>query len=365
MNLGIDTSTYFEVLEKNIKYYKNNVEVDPLKEFRKNGVKYFRIRLWNNPYSLDGKPYLGGTCDLANFIKLSKLALSLGYEILLDFHFSDFWVDAGKQFLPKAWEGLSYNELKLELKNYVFDTLTKIKNEGINIAQIQIGNEITNGFLWPYGKLTDGNPRGNYDRYTELLNIGIAEAKRVYNDAKIIIHLERSYDTNVYFEVFDNLEKYNVKYDVIGMSYYPYWHKGFKEFFSNVDKVYEKYHKEIMVMELAYAYTLEDYNKNVVSGMVVNKNNVSTFPYLEFPITKEGQKEFVKTFIDLANNHHISTIYYWEPIWLPGDGICWASEEALKYIHEEGKQTRNEWANQALFDYEGNMNIAFDAFKVN
>lgn len=366
MELGIDCSTYFEILNKTKGYHKDGKVVDPLKEFRKNNVKYFRIRLWNDPYSENGDAYCGGTCDLANFIKLSKLAMSYGYEILLDFHFSDFWVDAGKQFLPKAWANLSYEEVKLALRNYVDEVLTIAKKEGINITLIQPGNEITNGLMWPYGKLTeDTTPRGNYEHYCELLNIAITECKKIYNDAKIIIHLERSYDTAVYFEVFDKLKEYNVYYDIIGMSYYPYWHHSQNEFFANVDKVTKKYHKDIMVMETAYAYTLKDYSDDkTTNGIIVNEKNVDTFKFLEYPITSEGQKDFIKDFLKRSKEHNIKAIFYWEPLWLPGDGICWASRSALRYIKEEEKQTRNEWANQALFDYEGNMNEAFNEFKV-
>ena len=204
MILGIDVSTYFEELAANAKYYDNDKEVDPLDMFTKNGVNYMRIRVWNDPYNEDGKPYLGGTCDVDNFIKLSKLALSKGYKILLDLHYSDFWADPGKQMLPKKWVNKSLEEVSKLLYDFTIDTLTKAKNEGIDIELIQIGNEITNGICWPIGRLIEheSGPRTNYENLAVLLKSGIKAAKEIFPNVKTILHLERSYDQVVYKEFF-------------------------------------------------------------------------------------------------------------------------------------------------------------------
>ena len=155
MILGIDVSTYFEELAANAKYYENGIEVNPLDLFIKNNVNYMRIRVWNNPYNEEGKPYLGGTCDVDNFIKLAKLAISKGFKILLDLHYSDFWADPGKQFLPKAWQGKGIDEVEQELYKFTKDVCLKAKEEGIEIDLIQVGNEITNGICWPLGRLIE------------------------------------------------------------------------------------------------------------------------------------------------------------------------------------------------------------------
>ena len=112
MILGVDVSTYLEEIEKGAKYYDNGVLINPLKDLHDNGVDCMRIRLWNNPYDEKGVPYLAGTCDLDNFLKLSHLAKSLGYGILLDFHYSDFWADPGKQMIPKAWASFGIDEME-------------------------------------------------------------------------------------------------------------------------------------------------------------------------------------------------------------------------------------------------------------
>ena len=127
-----------------------------------------------------------------------------------------------------------------------------------------------------------------------------------------------------------------------------------------------RFNKDVMVMELGYGFTLEDYifNNNGETHLVVNKDSdlIKNLPY---PISKEGQALFVKRFLELAKENNIKGVFYWEPIWIPGNNICWASIEGQEYINEVGKSTRNEWANQCLFDYEGNANPALYEFRVN
>ena len=368
MILGIDVSTYFEEENAHAKYFDNGKEIQPLDEFTKQGVNHMRIRLWNNPYNKEGKPYLGGTCDYNNFIKLAHLAKEKGYKIVLDFHYSDFWADPGKQMLPKEWEGMSLEEVETILYEFTKDTLSKAKKEGIDIPFVQIGNEITNGMCWPLGRLIDkeDGTRDNYDNLIRLLKAGIKAAKEVYSDIKIIIHLERSYDQKVYHEYFSQLQKHNVEYDIIGASYYPYWHGTFDQFFSNMKMCKETFNKDIMVMELGYGFTLEDYiqTNNGTSQLVINDDMLASSNFNKpYPLTVEGQACFIKEFLQLARQNGISGVFYWEPLWIPGENICWASKEGQAYIHEEGKSTRNEWANQCMFDYNGNKLPSFDEYK--
>ena len=368
MKLGIDVSTYLEELASGAKYYDHGIQIDPLDCFYKNGVKSMRIRLWNNPYSSDGKPYLGGTCDLANFIKLAHLAISKGYSIYLDFHYSDFWADPGKQTKPKAWNDLDFNSLVNKVYQYTFDTLQVIKNENIDLEMIQVGNEITNGILWPDGRLIEASgERLNYESLAKLLKAGLTACKEVYPNALRMLHLERSYDLKIYDEFFSNMLKNDVDFEVIGASYYPYWHGTMDELIANLTYQRNKYHKMIMIAELGYAFTLEDYilNNNGQIGLVVNKNNLKSFSFVKkYPFTKDGQAKFINDFLDKCLKNGIDAIYYWEPLWIPGNNICWASEEALEYIGEVGKPTRNEWSNQCMFDYNGNMNPSFKTYKI-
>lgn len=365
MRLGIDISTYFEELENGAKYYVGNKEVQPLNLFTENGVDIMRIRLWLNPYSKDGVPYLGGTCDMNNFLRLAKLGVTKGYNIMLDIHYSDFWVDPGKQTIPKAWAGLSASQLENKVYEYTVEVLTIIKNNGIPLEFIQVGNEITNGMLWPLGKLDETKtPRGNYDNFIKFIKAGVKGCREVYNQAKLILHLERSYDTVVYNEFFTQMELNKVDFDIIGFSYYPYWHGTFKQFFNNVENC-KKFNKQLMVVETGYGFTLEDYinEPDGNAHLVVANTNVDNFGFVqEYPLTFEGQADFTENFLKECDKHGISAVVWWEPLWIPGEAICWASKEGQKYINEEGKSCRNEWANQCLFDYKGQKTPAFDKF---
>ncbi|MDE6585421.1 MAG: arabinogalactan endo-1,4-beta-galactosidase [Clostridia bacterium] len=368
MRLGIDVSTYFEELEHGAKYFDGEREVSPLDEFLKNGVDMMRIRLWVDPKSEKGEKYLAGNCDLDNFLKLSRLAQSKGYKIMLDIHYSDFWCDPAKQMIPKSWQGLSFDELLKTVGEYTLSVLNKIKAEGIDLNYIQVGNEITNGMLWPAGRLTE-NPdgtRGNYENLISLIKAGCSSCRKVFPKAKIVLHLERSYDTPVYDEFFTHMQNGGVDFDTIGFSYYPYWHGTFEQFFANVEFC-KKFKKELIVAEVGYAFTLEDYIKVEHGGaqLVVSKDNLSSFNFTEqYPVSPEGQAKFTNDFIELCEKHGVSAAYWWEPLWIPGDGICWASPAGQDYIGESGKPTRNEWANQCLCDYNGKKLPAFDKFKI-
>ena len=163
MILGIDTSTYLEELSHGARYYDGTLEIDPLNAFASNGVNYMRIRVWNDPHSPEGEPYLAGTCDLDNYVKLGKLAKAKGYHLYMDLHYSDFWADPGKQFIPKAWADYSLDELADAVYDFTCHCLNTAIREGVAPEMIQVGNEITNGILWPIGKLEVDGKRGNYE----------------------------------------------------------------------------------------------------------------------------------------------------------------------------------------------------------
>jgi len=356
MILGIDPSTYFEVLSHGAEFSLSGRKVDPLKLLKEQGVSYLRIRVWKDPYGPNREPYLGGTCDYENYRKLARLGLGLGYKIVLDPHFSDFWCDPGKQTMPKGWETLSEEVLLARLKEYCDELFEASRRDGVVPACIQLGNEITNGMLWPYARLSEGTPRKNYDKLANVLKTIAAAAHRHLPAARLILHLERSGDNAIYREFFDQMGRHKVPFDVIGMSYYPYWHGTFDAFFHNLDDMKGRYGKPIMIMETGYGFTIEDYLKerDEKSHLVVNPDFIegmgSALPY---PLSPLGQKSFVKELLSRAEAHGVSAIFYWEPFWLPGPGICWSSPAGLSYIKETGKSTRNEWANQCLFDYQG------------
>ncbi|MBR3919704.1 MAG: glycosyl hydrolase 53 family protein [Clostridia bacterium] len=365
MILGIDVSTYIEELEHGAKFYDGDLQIDPLDAFRQNGVNYMRIRVWNDPYSDKKEPYLAGNCDIENYIKLGKLAKSKGFHLLMDLHYSDFWADPAKQMTPKAWRGLSVDELAAKVYEFTKECLKRASDEDVLPELIQVGNEITNGFLWPLGKLEENGKRGNYETFCKFVEAGCRACREAAPKAQIILHLERSNDKEVYREFFTNMDKWHIDYDIIGASYYPYWHGTPEELFDNLNEC-KSFCKKVMVMELGYGFTLKPY---LLEGeecrLVIDSERAYVPGFTErYPVSPQGQADFIRDFISAAKANEIDGIFYWEPLWLPGEGICWASEAGQKYIQEEGKSTSNEWANQCLFDYEGKKLPGFGAFKI-
>ena len=246
--------------------------------------------------------------------------------------------------------------------------MRKIKEKDIPVSHIQIGNEITNGILFPHGKIDwNGDKDASFAKVSSILNAGIKGVKEYYPEAKIIVHLERSFDQETYREYVNQLRKHHVAFDIIGSSYYPFWHRGFNEYFSNMDMLINELGVKAMNCELGYPWTLEDYRKDLDGDkhLVINDDNTEELKkYLPYEISSKGQKEFLRDFIKLSKEHHLEGVFYWEPLWVPGEGVCWASKDAIKYQHEKDKDTRNEWANQTLFDYSANALPALDEYKL-
>ena len=363
MILGVDVSSYLEVLAHGVRFYDGASEIDPLDGFRENGVEYMRIRLWNDPRSPQGEAYLAGTCDLSHYLRLGALAKEKGYKLLMDLHYSDFWADPNKQFPPKAWQGLSLEELTQAVYGFTKDCLEKAKEAGVLPELIQVGNEITNGMLWPLGALQrpDGS-RGSYQSFIRLLRAGIRACREAAPEAGIILHLERSFDAEVYQEFFTEMEKAAVDYDIIGASYYPYWHGTPDQLFANLNAC-KRFGKEIMVMELSYGFTPEPYDLDGQPQRLVIMGDSSFVPGVtdRYAMTPQGQAEFIRDFLARAKENGIDGVFYWEPLWLPAKGLCWASKAGQAYIKEE-KSDPNEWANQCLFDYNGQKLPGFSEF---
>ncbi len=364
MILGIDVSTYLEELEHGARYFADGRQIDPLDAFIANGVDAMRIRVWNDP-SENGEAYLAGNCDIAEYIKLATLAKSKGFRLMMDLHYSDFWADPGKQMIPKAWRDLDLAQMADAVYGFTCDCLRAAKDHGVAPHWVQVGNEITNGMLWPMGALQkpDGT-RGNYDNFCRLVDAGCRACRDVLPEVKIVLHLERSNDRAVYQEFFTHMLEADIDFDVIAASYYPYWHGTPEELFANLREC-RRFGKELMVAELGYGFTTDAYVQDGGHKRLVIDSERAYVPGFteKYPLTPEGQQNFVKDFLALARENAIDGVFYWEPLWIPGEGICWASEAGQRYIHEEGKSTSNEWANQCLFDYQGQMLPAFGQFK--
>ena len=357
---GMDVSSLKELEQLGAKYYQDGQEKGLLEILKAYGANSVRLRLWNDPYSESGVPYGAGTNDLAVTLELGRRALDMGYGFLLDLHYSDFWADPGKQRVPKAWRGMDGPQLEQAVYDFTRQTLLELKNEQVFPTMIQVGNELSNGLLWPYGK------RPAYDHIAGLLNAGIRAVRRVEPDLPVMLHLDNGGNNALYREWFDAFLERGEEFEVIGLSYYPFWHGTLQQLEDNMQDLAARYGKALNVAEVSMGHTMRDYG-DYEKLPPEKRKGMATKPALaakvEYPMTPEGQSDFMQDFMTrIARVPGCQGFYYWEPGWLPVPGSGWAGEEALAYIEEKGPGG-NEWANQALFDYDGHALKALETIR--
>lgn len=173
------------------------------------GLNAIRLRVWVDPE--------GGWSSKEDVLIMASRARDLGMALMIDFHYSDWWADPGKQNIPHAWADLDYEGMKRALAAHTEETLRLLKEHDIEVRWVQVGNETTNGFLWDMGHTN------HMEQYAGLTTAGYDAVKRVYPEATVIVHLDNGYDNALYNRVFDGLKQYGGKWDMIGMSLYPYW----------------------------------------------------------------------------------------------------------------------------------------------
>lgn len=350
---GMDVSTIEEVERCGGRFYDNGQEGELLSILKRYGTNAVRLRLWNDPYSETKKPYGAGTNDLAVTVRIAKRALAQGMQFLLDLHYSDFWTDPGKQIKPKAWAGYDDDQLEQAVYDYTCRVLLTLKKENAFPTMIQIGNEVTNGLLWPNAKMPA------YDNIARFISAGIRAARAVDANLPIMIHLDNGGNNELYRDWFDHYMERGEDFDIIGLSYYPFWHGPLSDLADNMKDISERYQKDVIVAEVSMGYTMEDYQAyekladEERKGMATRAELAEKVPY---PMTPEGQRQFMKEVMQIIRdvpNGRGKGFFYWEPAWIPVPGSGWATPESLAYIGDKGP-CGNEWANQALFDYDGN-----------
>lgn len=368
---GMDLSTLLELERCGAKYYDEGKETDILAVMKKYDVDTIRIRLWNDPWSESGESYGAGENDLKTSLEIAKRVTAAGFGVLLNFHYSDFWADPGKQFKPKAWASYGVEELEKAVYDFTFSVMNKFLENGVNITMVQVGNELSNGLLWPEGKVP------NYDNIARFINAGIravrkADERRILGvingvnekcreleKIPVMIHLDNGGNNALYREWFDNFTRRGEDFEIIGLSYYPFWHGSLQMLTDNMNDIAERYGKDLIVAEVSMGYTMEDY-KEYEKLSDEERKGYATKPALvekiEYPMTEQGQYDFMEDFFNRIS--HIKGgkgrgFFYWEPAWIPVEGSGWATPASLKYIEDPGP-CGNEWANQALFDYDGN-----------
>ena len=347
---GFDVSSYVAIRKSGatFKDFDGNVLSDQgfFDLLAESGVNYIRVRVWVNPKDEDGNTYGGGACDLETAKQIGLYATKAGMKVLVDFHYSDFWTDPGKQSVPKSWATLTLDEKAETLKKYTEDSLTYLINAGVEVGMVQVGNETTNGFCgednWTnMCKLFEAGSQG-------IRNVEAATEKKIM----IVIHFTNPEAGN--FNTFaKNLEINNVVYDVFATSYYPYWHGTLDNLKSELNKIANNYNKYVMVAETSYARTFEDGD-----GHENTENETKTSDVFPYPVSVQGQVTHVRNVIDtvasIDNNKGIG-VFYWEPAWIPVqvyDAMADDSEEVLTQNKALWEKDGSGWATSYAGDYD-------------
>ncbi len=359
---GMDLSTMNELEKLGAVYYDHGTQTDLLEIMKHYDIDTIRLRLWNDPYSESGEPYGAGTNDLDTTLAIAKKVTDAGLQVLLNFHYSDFWADPLKQIKPKAWQGMTPDELADAVYSYTRHVMRIFKENQIRLSMVQIGNELTNGLLWPDGKKPD------FDHIAQFVNAGIRAVRSVDETVPIMLHLDNGGNAPMYREWFDEYLKRGEPFEIIGLSYYPFWHGTINDLKQNMDALAGRYHKDLIIAETSMGFTMEDYQAyeqlpdSQRKGYATKPKLVES---LEFPMTPQGQADFMKELLTCIHDvpeGRGKGFFYWEPAWIPVKGSGWATPASLRYMNDPGP-CGNEWANQALFDYDGNALPAWDVIR--
>lgn len=244
-------------------YDADGSKKDCLQLLKDRGINTIRLRVWVNP----SNDKASGHCSPAETVVMAVRAQKLGMRIMIDFHYSDSWADPGKQTKPLAWKNHTFSELLNDVYSHTEDVLKALKQAGVTPEWVQIGNEIPGGMLWPEGSSE------NFSQLAQLLNKGYEATKAINPAIKVIVHLDKGNDNGRFRWFFDNAKANNVKYDVIGMSYYPYWLESdykvtIADLQNNLNDMVSRYGKEVMVVEVGGDYTLEQNTHDMIAAVI-------------------------------------------------------------------------------------------------
>ena len=345
---GGDISLLSYVEDNGGKYYAaDGQEGDCLEILKQSGMNLVRLRLYNDPGNPDFYPsntLPAGYQNQADVLRLAKRAKDKGLDILLTFHYSDYWTNGEDQYKPHEWAELDFDALKTAVHDYTAEFLGKMSAQGTVPKYVALGNEIQAGLLYPDGACEDPI------KMCALLNAGAKAVREILPESKIVIHSTFSEGVNetTHKWFFGLVRDYGVDYDVMGISYYPFWtNMSATDFRGWADRIIEQFDKDILVMETGYSWnqTLPDGSPGQLSH---------NGPYAEF--SKLGQRDFI---VDLSNqikqveSGRVLGYVYWDPIFIEVEGLGWILGE------------KNYVSNTTLFDFDGKALPVLDAMKYN
>lgn len=315
--------------------YSDGTEADALQILKDKGMNYARLRVWVNPAD--------GYHNKAELLLMAVRLKSLGFKLLVDFHYSDDWADPGKQYKPVAWKDFDFEQLKQALYDHTYDVCHSLVLQGTPPDMVQVGNEINAGMLWPDG---DYN---HFDNLAALLKAGYQAVKDCSSSTLVMLHIAEGGDNAMARWWFDSITRREVPFDVIGISYYPFWHGSLAELQANLIDISSRYDKDVIVAETAYAFTdkEDDFLSNIANKDMAVKG---------YPFTPEGQRLMLRDIMSVVrgvSNGRGIGVFYWDATWTAVPGNGWDTTDP---------KSGNAWENQALFDFDDRALPALDEY---
>ncbi|MGN5181610.1 glycoside hydrolase family 53 protein [Aeromonas veronii] len=241
---GADVSWLTQMENSGYKFYNDaGQQQDLFKTLKEHGMNTIRLRVWVNPAD--------GWNNISDVITKAKRAKAAGFDLLIDFHYSDSWADPGKQTKPAAWQSYTFDQLMSNVWWHTYNSLVALKNAGITPKWVQVGNETNNGMLWEEGRASV-----NMKNFAWLINSGYDAVKAVNSSTKVIVHLANCENNSLYRWMFDGLKNNGAKWDVIGASIYPTqsgngdWFTLNNLCYDNLSDMVTRYGKEVMIVEV-------------------------------------------------------------------------------------------------------------------
>ena len=303
--VGGDISLLTKYEEHGAIYYNENGTriTNMLGYLKDNGLNAMRVRLFVDPSKADAEDQGEGVCqDLPFVMALGQRIKAEGFNLLLDIHYSDTWTDPGQHSTPSSWTVTS--ALADSVYDYTKRVLYAMIAAGARPDFIQVGNEVTYGMLWPTGHCypSGGNyGSGTFATFANYLMRGIQACREVCPNAKIVVHTEMGRVSNV-TSFYATLNSYTTDYDIIGLSYYPYWH-GDLTVLNNLLTMLESTYptKKIQIVETGYPHAYYP------TGASYDLQSI-------WPATEAGQKAFTEQMVATLNAHsNVNGLYWWFP----------------------------------------------------
>ena len=289
------------------------------------GWNAIRVRLFVDPAG-DADP---AVCqDLDYVTAFAQRIKAEGFDFQLDIHYSDTWADPSHQTVPKAWEGLNATQLATKVYDYTKAALEHLVAAEATPDYVQVGNEVTCGMLWDYGRINSGG-KNNLSNFSNFLKQGVKACREVCPDAKVIVHLEHIQNASYTVSNFNNLKIRGVDFDIMGLSYYPFWHGDIATLRAAINALTEKFpNKEIQIVETAYYYQSQP---AVGDGITYDYSGT-------WPVSKDGQVAFLQDLIAELKQHANVTGLYW---WCPEENGTGPNED---------KSVMSGWINRGLWN---------------